>query len=150
MSSKSDYALVNWLEADSFSTISVRKILSPPIVGAVCTVKNYEHCLTRILAVGTESEMDRKLLEADKIAALTSPRKRRRASLPFLVDTVTCETLQDQQRSLFQPEPDIQWYMHPTTPHKPKQSRLHSIHSDKGKECMIHSNNVMLYFIIIL
>lgn len=96
-------------------------------------VKNYEHSLTRILAVGTESEMDRKLLEAHKFSALPSPRKRQRTSLPFVVDTVTCETQQAQGRTLLQPEPDIQWYIHPTSPHKPKQSRLRSIHSDIGK-----------------
>ena len=137
MSTKSQYALVNWLEADSFSIISVRKILSPPVAGAICTVKNYKHCLTRILAVGTESEMDRKLLETQKFAILPSPKKRRRPSLPFIKDIVTCKTRQAQQRSLIQPEPDIQWYMHPTTPQKPKQSSLRSIHSDTCKDCMM-------------
>ena len=122
MSTKSQYALINWFEADSFSIISAGKILSPPVAGAICKVKNYEQYRARILAVGTESEMDRKLLEAHKFA---SPK---RASLPFLEDTVTHEA---QQTTLFQPEPDLQWYRHPITPHKPKH---HSYRSDTGED----------------
>ena len=135
MSTNSQYALISWLEDDSYSIVSARKILSPsnPVAGATCTVKNYEHCLTRVLAVGTESEMDRRLMqvvEADKFTALPTPKKKRRASLPFLLDTATSERPSAQQRALFQPEPDSQWYMHALTPHKPRQPRARSTHSD--------------------
>ena len=153
-STASLHILVSWPEQESYSIISARKIVSSHDlleVGALCDVKNYEHCLTKVLAMGTEQEMDHKLLEIidqDKSAVPTlelenscntSKASTNKSKVPHLElvkkenscsnDNQCAETGQELPQSpLLLPEPDIQWYVHPITPHTNKTKRIHSSH----------------------
>ena len=159
----SPYVLLSWPEEDSFSIISARKILSSLDElesGAICKVQNYEQCLTRVLAVGSESEMDCKLLEVikeDKLTAIPSPKKRK-ASINFLPDSTSpgAQPVQStlnvqsprQLKPFHPPEPDTEWYRHTLTPRKPKQVKVHSHLPDTGKEYILIQLNMNIAFII--
>lgn len=91
-------------------------------------MKNYEHCLTRVIAVGTETEMDKKLVEVikeDKLTSLSSPKKTQ-TSLQFHPDftfqnTPIAISSPSPHKSFHPPEPDVEWYRQNFTPHKQKQ-----------------------------
>ena len=121
-------------------------------VGALCDVKNYEHCLTNVVAMGSEQEMELRLLEIidqDKSAVLEKEISynpfRDKSKVPPLElakkenscsnDNQCAETGQELPHSpLFLPEPDNQWYVHPITPHTNKTKRIHSSHKiNQGK-----------------
>ena len=66
ISKKPLFCLVCWPEEDNqLSVVSTKKIVSPHleelVPEAFCKVKKFEKCLCRIVAVGTEGEMNKKM-----------------------------------------------------------------------------------------
>lgn len=132
-SSSSMYALINWPGEDSYSIISARKILSPQDelqAGTICKIKNHEQCPTRILAVGTETEMDNKLLDViDEVRNEHSEMKKREESIQTQTysEAWTKDTPKPPsplQKDLVAPEPDKEWYMHSNTPQVDSKIRV--------------------------
>lgn len=161
------YVLISWPEDDTLSIISVRKILSPCSdelkTGTICTVKDFEQCLTRVLAVGTEAEMNNQMMEIiEEDTVFVSPKKKRKTKKTLrgkkkctkeesTIISVeenppspeTSDTHLYQQApapALLPPEPDIEWYVHQPSPQK--QPSIHSSHdsaiSDTGEYTCLH------------